>query len=198
MQLRYSPTSPYVRKVRVMAAETRLDEVIDLVETNPFDPDTDLADCNPVGKVPALITDDGLVLFDSPVICEYLDNCHGGARMVPVATPVRWHILRLQAIGDGIMDAAIGVVMEGRRAEAERSSGFVESQRKKIKDCVHWLEAHIEELEGNFNLGQISVACALGYLDFRRPASDWRVEAPRLAAWFEVVNARASMQGTAP
>lgn len=181
-----------------MAAETRLDEVIDLVETNPFDAGSDLPEWNPLGKVPALVTDDGLVLFDSPVICEYLDNAHGGTRMVPVATPIRWHVLRLQSIGDGIMEAAVGIVMEGRRAEGERSDGFIAAQRQRIVRCVQWLESNTGELDGNLNLGQISVACALGYLDFRLPDLAWRAQAPRLTPWFERVDSRDSMRRTAP
>ncbi|KAA3625954.1 MAG: glutathione S-transferase [Proteobacteria bacterium] len=198
MQLRYSPTSPYVRKVRVLAIETRMDEVIDLVPTDPHDPDTNLGDVTPLAKVPALITDDGFVVFDSPVICEYLDGAHGGARLVPVATPSRWHVLRLQSIGDGIMDAAVGAVMEARRPEDQRSPDFVAKEEKRVRRAVTWLEENFSELQGDFNLGQISVACALSYLDFRLPQLDWRGSAPRLSAWHETVSQRDSMRQTAP
>lgn len=198
MYLRYSPTSPYVRKIRVLAIETRLDEVMDLVETNPHEKPPALTAENPLGKVPTLVTDDGLVLFDSPMICEYLDGAHGGTRMVPVATPVRWHVLRLQAVGDGIMDAAVSSVMEGRRPANEQSAGFVAHERGRIVRTLDWLEAHADELSGRLNLGQISVACALGYLDFRLPDLGWRDGREALAGWFEPVAGRDSMRRTAP
>lgn len=198
MKLRYSPTSPYVRKVRVMAIETRMDEVIDLAPTDPHDPATNLGDVNPLGKVPTLVTDDGFVVFDSPLICEYLDSAHGGARLVPVATPARWHVLRLQSLGDGIMDAAVGIVMEGRRPEDERSPSFVAKEENRIGRAITWLEENFDEIEGGFNLGQISVACALGYLDFRLPHLTWRDNATKLASWFAEVNQRESMRKTAP
>lgn len=198
MYLRYSPTSPYVRKVRVFAIETRLDEVIDLVETNPHEKPPALTAENPLGKVPTLVTDDGLVLFDSPMICEYLDGAHGGNRMVPVATPVRWHVLRLQSVGDGIMDAAVSMVMEGRRAAGEQSPGFLEHERGRITRTLDWLQANVDELGGRLNLGQISVACALGYLDFRLPDLGWRAGREALARWFEAVDERDSMRRTAP
>lgn len=198
MQLRYSKTSPFARKVRVMAIETRLDEIIDLVETNPHDPATDLGSINPLGKVPALMTDDGLVLFDSPVICEYLDHRHGGSRMIPVATPGRWHVLRQQALADGVMEAGVGIVMEGRRAEGERSAGFVARQRRLIVRAADWLEDHAVEFDGSVNLGHIAVACALAYLDFRLPETEWRRGRGAIAGWFERMASRESMRRTAP
>jgi glutathione S-transferase len=132
------------------------------------------------------------------VICEFLDQAHGGARMVPVGTPAHWLVLRLQAVGDGIMDAAVGIVMEGRRPEGERSAGFVAGQERKIDRAATWLETHARELEGGFNLGGITVACALGYVDFRLAGNPWREGRPTLAAWFDEVNARESMRRTRP
>ncbi len=198
MLLRYSAASPYVRKVRVLAIETRLDEIIDLVETDAHAKPPELTEENPLGKVPTLITDDGLVLFDSPVICEYLDSAHGGTRMVPVATPGRWHVLRLQSVGDGIMDAAVAIVMEGRRPESEPSREVIERETDRIVRALDWLADNFEELGGRFNLGQIAVACALGYLDFRLPQLEWRSGRTPLANWFEAANRRDSMRKTRP
>jgi glutathione S-transferase len=181
-----------------MAIETRLHEVIDLVETNPHDPESDIGLQNPLGKVPTLVTDDGFVIFDSPVICEYLDNLHGGTRMVPVATPARWRVLRLQALGDGIMDAAVGKVMEGRRPSGEQSPAFLALQDRKIARSVDWLENNVSELDGPLNLGQIAVACALAYLDFRLPDSGWRDGHASIAAWFAEAERRESMRMTSP
>lgn len=198
MHLRYSPASPYARKVRVLALETRLHEVIDLIETRPADREAGFEAENPLGKVPSLLTDDGMALFDSPLICEYLDSAHGGTRMVPVATPGRWHVLRLQAVGDGIMDAAVAIMTNNRRPEDERSAGLVQRETDRIGVAADWLEAHAEELAGDFNLGQIAVACAFGYLDFRFPDLAWRPGRERLSRWYEEVCRRESMQQTAP
>ena len=199
MQLRHSPTSPYVRKVLVLAAETRLGELLEKIPTDPHDGDTDLGDSNPLGKVPTLVTDEGLVLFDSPLICEYLDNYHGGQRMVPVATPARWQVLRMQAAGDGIMDAAVAAVMEGRRPDGERSERFVARQRGVILRTCRWLEDNLDQLvAGSVNLGQIAVACALGYLDFRMPELGWRDDCQGLAERYAGFAQRDSMRATAP
>ena len=114
MKLCYSPTSPYVRKVVVTAMETGLEPGIERIANNVWDPATDIAATNPLGKVPALTTDDGAVLFDSPVICEYLDSLHDGAKLFPAAGPARWRALRQQALCDGILDAGILRMLEGR------------------------------------------------------------------------------------
>ena len=107
VKLRYSPASPFARKVRIAAMETGQDGEIEQIETMVWDPETDIAKVNPLGKVPALTTDDGLVLCDSPLICEYLDSRHHGARLIPPGGPERWKVLNLQALSDGIMDAAV-------------------------------------------------------------------------------------------
>src|SRR3990167_1033017 len=107
MKLRYSPTSPYVRKVSVTLIETGLDKNIERVATSVWDPKTDIGKDNPLGKIPTLITDDGAVLYDSPVICEYLDGLHKGPKLFPASGEARWRALRLQALGDGMTDAGI-------------------------------------------------------------------------------------------
>ena len=133
MKLRYSPTSPYVRKVLVCAKERGLDGRIEPVPTNPTDPKTDLAKYNPLVKVPALVLDDGEVLYDSPVICDYLDSLHDSEPLIPAAGPARWAALRQQALADGILDAAILRMIETtRRPEALRWAGWSERQRLKI------------------------------------------------------------------
>ncbi len=198
MRLNYSPTSPYVRKVLVFAIETRLDDVIELVPTDPWQEETTLVDVNPLGKVPTLECDDGMVLFNSPLICEYLDSIHGGRRLTPIATPARWHVLRFQAAADGIFDAAVSAVIEGRRAKNERSEDWVARQRAVVSRTVTWIEQHFRELEGGLSLGQIAVGCALAYLDFRLPDTGWRDGHPKLAQWYESFAQRDSMQTTEP
>ena len=122
MKLYYSPTSPYVRKVNVFSIEAGVDEKIDKIITNPWVEDTRLLTDNPLSKVPTLIMDDGVVLYDSPVICEYLDTLNLNQKLIPEKGIERWNALRLQALGDGIMDAAILRFLERKRPEAQRSA----------------------------------------------------------------------------
>lgn len=198
MKLRYSPTSPYVRKVVVTAAETALSDRIELVVTNTRDPRSDLARDNPLGKVPTLITDDGLRLFDSPVICEYLDSLHAGPKLFPAAGDARWRALRLQALGDGILDAAVLCMGEGRRPAGERSPGFVATQKGKIAAAVAALESEVADFGDSLTIGVVTVGCVLGYLDFRFADDDWRDGHPELTAWNVEFAQRPSMAASVP
>ncbi len=199
MKLCYSPTSPYVRKVVVTAAERGLDDRIERIATNAHDPKSELSTINPLGKVPALILDDGTALYDSPVICEYLDSLGEGAGLLPPPGPARWTALRQQALADGIMDAAILRMLETvRRPEPLRWAGWIELQKGKVMRALDSLERHAGDLNGPPTLGQIAVGCALGYLDFRFAADNWRVGRPGLAAWYEGFARRPSMAASAP
>jgi glutathione S-transferase len=199
MKLYYSPTSPYVRKVSVTALETGLEANLERVPTNVSAPDAALAAANPLAKVPALITDDGLVLFDSPVICEYLDSLHGGRRLFPDQDPERWQALRRQALADGLLDAAVLCRMETFRPEARRWPEWTEQQWAKVTRALDVLEAEAASQPPEPpTIGDIAVGCALGWLDFRALAGDWRPGRPQLAAWYEVFAARPSMQATVP
>ncbi len=203
MKLRYSPTSPYVRKVSVTAIELGLRERIERIPTDTQDRDSGLAEHNPLGKVPALILDDGGLLYDSPVICEYLDSLHGGPRIFPAAGPERWTALRQQALGDGILDAAILCMLEMvRRPDEFRWQRWIDHQTAKVVRAVGRLETEAAEfeggLEGPLTIGQIAAGCALGYLDFRFPELDWRAGRPKLAAWYENFAQRPSMRQTMP
>ncbi len=199
MQLRYSPTSPYVRKVSVSAIELGLAGRIERIPTDTLDPNSDLAEHNPLVKVPALILEGGEVLYDSPVICEYLDSLHDGAKIFPPAGPERWTALRQQALGDGILDAAILRMLETlRRPEALRWRGWIDRQTGKVTRALDRLEAEAEALEGPLTIGQITIGCALGYLDFRFADDKWRSGRPNLAAWHEDFAGRPSMQETDP
>jgi glutathione S-transferase len=199
MKLRNSTTSPYVRKVSVTALELGLDGRIEPIPTNTMDPKSDHAADNPLGKVPALITDDGERLYDSPVICEYLDSLHDGARIFPPAGEARWRALRLQALADGILDAAILKMLETRRRpEALRWDGWIKLQGGKIGRALDQLEREAEALAGPLTIAQIAAGCALGYLDFRFPGEAWRATRPALAAWYEGFAQRPSMRQTGP
>lgn len=199
MKLRYSSTSPYVRKVSVVALETGLDGRIERIATNTADPASNHAKDNPLGKVPALILDDGGRLYDSPVICEYLDSLHDGPKLFPAAGPERWRALRRQALADGILDAAVLRMLEQkRRPEALRWDAWVALQGGKIRAALDQFEAEADGLAGPPDIGRIAAACALGYLDFRAPEEGWRDGRPKLAEWYAGFAERPSMRATAP
>jgi glutathione S-transferase len=199
MKLRYAPTSPYVRKVMIIALEGGIASRIEKIATSvmPVTPNDGLKVENPLVKVPSLTTDDGQVLYDSPVICEYLDSLHGAAKMFPAAGPARWTALRRQALGDGILDAAILCRYETvvRPKELQWES-WIDGQMRKVRGALDALEG--ETLDGPFDIGAITIACAAGYLDFRFPSEGWRTTRPRLAAWYAEVSKRASVQETVP
>ena len=199
MKLYFSPASPYARKVRVSALELGLAERIELlpVTLSPVSPNAQLREHNPLGKIPVLLTDSGEALYDSPVICEYLDALAGGGRLWPAAGPARWRALRRQALADGITDAAVLVRYEQTvRPEALRWSEWIEGQRLKIRTALAELER--ESLEGPFDIGAISIACALGYLDLRFAEERWREHQPRLAGWLATLAQRPSLASTTP
>ena len=200
MLLHTNPASPFGRKVAVVAHETGLASRIEVRDqaVSPVSPNDAVAAANPLGKIPCLVTDDGEALYDSRVIAEYLDGLHGGARLFPAGGEARWRTLRRQALGDGIMDAAVAARYEAvLRPEAYRWDGWIEGQKRKVARGLDRLEAEAADLDG-VDIGLIAAGCALGYLDFRYPDWPWRPGRPRLAAWFERFDARASMQQTQP
>ena len=201
MKLHYSPPSPFARKVRVFARETGLDQRIEEVATvvSPVKANTELAPANPLMKVPTLVLDDGTALFDSPVICEYLDSVHSGRKLFPPTGPARWTALRLQAAGDGILDAGILCRYEMVLRPKELNwRDWIEGQRGKWREGLDLLERSAGELEGEPTIGSITAACVLGWLDFRFPDDDWRGKRPKLARWYEKFSARPSMKATIP
>lgn len=197
LTLRYSTTSPYVRKVSVLAIESGLDDQVHNEMTFPWAPDTNLPETNPIGKVPALDTESGKTIFDSPVICEYLDHL-GGKNFFPDDFEARIVALRQQAIGDGILDAAVATVMEGKRPENYHYDPARQRFKAAIDRSLDVLEREIDELASSFTIGQITVGCALGYLDFRFGNDDWRPGRPNLSRWYEEIAVRASFQRTVP
>ncbi len=198
MKLRYSPLSPFVRKVTVMLIETGLEDKVERIPTDVWDPETDIAKDNPLGKIPTLITDGGKTLYDSPVICEYLDGLHDGDKLFPASGEARWRALRLQALGDGMSEAGIARLLESRRPEELQYDKWTKRQTATVFRAMDTLEAGMDELEAGFGIGQIAVACPLGWLDFRFPDLGWRQDRPGLADWFEGVSERPSMMQTTP
>jgi glutathione S-transferase len=196
MKLYHSPTSPYVRKVRICAITRRLEDRITLVPTNPNeDPPGLLAD-NPLSKVPTLVTDDGMALFDSPVICEYLDSLGAAPPMFPAPGAARWRALKFQAMGDGILDASVPRRSEMLKPREEGRDALIARWRAAVERTLDALERDLPPR--GMDIGSIAVACALGYLDFRFPQEPWRATRPRLAAWFEAFSQDPTVARTAP
>jgi glutathione S-transferase len=200
MKIFHSPLSPYVRKCMVVALELGLADRIEIVAgaANPITRDQSIVAKNPLGKVPTLLTDDGVALYDSRVICEYLNDL-GHGKLLPATGPARWQILTEQSMGDGILDAALLARYENAmRPEALRWTEWTNGQLEKVHSGLAMIDAHAASWGDAFDLGKITLACALGYLDFRFPNIDWRKQYPKAALWFAKFNGRASMQATIP
>jgi len=199
MKLYQSPGSPYARKVRALIRELGLEGRIEEVVQVPRENTGGYHEKNPLARIPSLELDDGGVLFDSPPICEYLDHL-AGSRLFPAAGPARWAALKLQALGDGIMDAAVPLRQETMRPEGERSPEFIARTRGNILRTVGFLEreAKAGRLPADASIGTLAVGAALGYLDFRFPDMGWREGVPTLAGWFESFSRRPSMAATVP
>ncbi|HEY9040426.1 MAG TPA: glutathione S-transferase [Roseovarius sp.] len=199
MKLLMGPTSPFARKVAVVLHELDMTGAVEqeIVTTTPIQSDPAVVAANPLGKIPALIRPDGPVLYDSRVICRYLDSLAGGT-LYPQSR--LWETLTLEATGDAIMDAGVLMIYEARmRPEDKRWDGWTEAQWAKITAAMDALEARcMSHLAGPLDIGQISVACALSYIDFRQGHRDWRAARPQLAAWLDVFSKRDSMQKTRP
>ncbi len=180
MILRYSPASPYARKIRIAADLLGLAGRIEVVPASTTDPTDTLRSQNPLGKIPTLILEDGSAIYDSRVIAEYLDHL-GGGMLIPSESARRFGALRLQALGDGINDAALLIRYETATRRPElRDQEAIDLQQGKIDRALATLEA--APPTGDVDIGQIAVACALGYLDLRFDGA-WRAAHPKLAAW---------------
>ncbi|UTW14329.1 glutathione S-transferase [Marinobacterium rhizophilum] len=206
MQLYYSPASPFVRKVLVVAHELGCSDQLELLNAaaNPVQPDLRVAAFNPLGQVPTLVTQTGVVLCDSRVICEYLDSEACG-NLFPGGEG-RWSALVLQSHADGLLDAAVLTCYERiARPEALQWDDWEAGQMGKITRILDLLDKDIAALEGpdgpdaqRVDIGTIAVGCALGYLSFRFARFNWREGHAGLSAWFERFSQRPSMQQTAP
>lgn len=196
MKLYYSPTSPYVRKVVACAIIRGLDGRIERHVTNPHESPDDLLADNPLSKVPCLVTDDGLSLFGSQLICEYLDSVGDEMQLFPAHGAPRWRALKFQSVGDGILDAA--VPWRGEQAKPQEAAR--DQQIARYRDAI---DRAVDTLERDpphkiVDIGSITVACALGYLDFRFASHPWRPGHPRLAAWYEAFARNKGIAETVP
>jgi glutathione S-transferase len=196
LKLWYSPASPFVRKVMVFAHETGLADSIALVPGDVWAADSAITKDNPLGKVPALVTPDG-VFAGSYLCCEYLDSLHAGARLIPADPRERWPALQLHAFADGIIEAAVASVVEQlRRPKEFVYQGMVDRQSAKINRTLDKIASMaLTQAPG---IATITLGCALGYLDFRMPQLAWRDGRAALSRWYESFAARKSMQTTTP
>ena len=200
MILHWSPRSPYVRKVMIAAHEMGLADRLRTVRTvvGGATPHLDLMTRNPLGKIPTLELADGTVLYDSPVICKFLDTLHAGARLFPVG-PERFTALRRLALGDGMLDVAIGWMLERLRPAERQSAPHCALWEAKLRACVDALEGEAAALTAApFGIGHIAIGVALGYLDFRFGELAWRGGHPRLAGWQAEFDARPSVRANLP
>lgn len=200
-KLYYAPTSAYVRKVMITAHCLGIVEQIEKLDSaaHPIQRDERIANFNPLAKVPALQTPDGLSLYDSRVICEYL-NAYAGGSLFPSSGDERWKSLARQSLGDGLLDAALLARYElTARPEDKQWSSWIDAQLIKVRAALNEIEtqaAHWSPLPDD--IGLIAIGCGLGYLDFRFADLDWRTNYPATAAWFDQFNQHPAMLATRP
>jgi len=201
VQLFFSPNSPYARKARIIVRELNLtSRVQEVAVTLPAD--AKLRAVNPLGKIPALLLDDKSVIYDSPVICEYLDQL-GGGKFFPRATLFkdaqgRWRALTLQALGDGLADAVVRRTQELRLPAEKQNPEVIQRQTAAIEAAFAVADRAAAKFPEAPTIGEIAIACAIGYLDLRSPQDGWRDRYPQLARWLETFSRFPSVQATKP
>lgn len=198
MKLRWSPKSPYVRKVMICAHELGVVSRLELIRSVAamLKPNPAIMANNPLSKIPTLVREDGSTLFDSIVICEYL-NEQGNGTLFPPEGEARWQALRWHALGDGLLDALI--LWRNEREREVPLKALADAFELKTRACLQLLDAEAATIGGApFSIGHVTLGCALGYLDYRFESLGWRESAPRLAAWFATLQARPSFQSTEP
>jgi glutathione S-transferase len=200
MKLYWSPTSPYTRKVRAVIKEKGLADRVEPVRVDVWGDYGTLHGDNPLGKIPCLVGDNGMSFYDSRVICAYLDahpDAQGPA-LVPADGDDRWRVLKAEALADGIMDFAVGMVTEKRKPETERSPWMVDRWTGGLGRAYDAIMPELNGLPQGFTLGHLAMAVALGYMDFRHPHLPWRDGRPELTQWYEAHADRACLAQTVP
>jgi len=200
MKLIGSYTSPFVRKVRVVLAEKKIEAEFEI--ESPWTPDSRVPEANPLGKIPVLILDDGTPLFDSRVIVEYLDNVTPNNKLMPAPNRERMEVKRWEALADGLLEAAVSAYLEAKRPAGEKSPSWITRQQEKIHRTLDYMAKELGEspwcMGTHFSLADIAMGVALGYLDFRFPEIDWRARHPGLSRVFDKLLQRPSFADTAP
>jgi glutathione S-transferase len=200
MKLYYSKNSPYARKVRVVAAEKRIDIEMELVELT--DPNCPVSQFNPLGKVPVLLLDDGESLYDSRVIAEYLDHRTPVTNLIPHEHNLKIQVRKWEALADGICDAAVAAMLESRRPAEKQDADSIGKQLAKVERGLHVLSDALGEnkwcVNDTFSLADIVLGCVLGYLAFRYTDNAWQTAYPNLARHYQAMLKRASFSETGP
>lgn len=189
--------SPYARKVRIVALELGLYDEIEW-ETLTREERGDLQIYNPLGKVPVAILDTGDIVCDSPVICAYVDSLPNSRNLIPESVSKRWEVLTLEALGDGLGEAVIAVSQENQRSNELRSQDVVDRQIGKIKSALSVLDKAASDFNDPPLIGEIAVACSLGYMDFRGIVPEWRERYANMARWYTIILKRQSFMETTP
>jgi len=198
VELKYGPLSPYVRKVMVVAHEVGVADRLTRTVVKTREAPQEIVPFNPLGKIPALVRDDGSVLFDSPVICEYLDAQFGGGRLLPASGDLRYRVMTRAALADGLLDAGILIRHERLRPAGQQSQEWISWQLGKLFAGLDALEREAQTLDGDLDLGTIGVGCALGYLPLRIAEANDPARWPRLAQWSAKLFERPSFARTIP
>ncbi len=201
MKLHWSPRSPFVRKVMVTAHELGLVDRLTLIRTLAImsKPNLELLPDNPLSRIPTLVFDDGTVLYDSVVICEYFDTLHKGQKLFPAEGAARWTALRRHALCDGMLEILVLWRNERERPDGARSQPHMDAFKVKINTALDLLEKEIDDVATTpMNISHITIGVALSYMDFRFADDDWRPGRPRLTAWQKEFDARPSMRATVP
>lgn len=200
MKLIGSLTSPYVRKVRIVLAEKKIESEFEI--DSPWTAETKVPNINPLGKIPVLVLDDDTILFDSRVISEYLDNVAPNNKLMPAPNRERTEIKRWEALADGVCDASSAIFLERKRPETKQDSTWIERQQDKVDRGLAYMAEQLGEsawcMGTHFTLADICVGCALGYLTFRFPEIDWRGQHANLARLYDKLMQRAAFAETAP
>ena len=205
MKLYYSNTSPYSRKVRLVIAEKGLGDQVEGILINPFNHDNaDFSAANPLGKIPVLVLDNGKAVFDSPVICHYLDGLSDTSQLIPQETIQKVDVLCWEALADGLIDATYNIVMERKRVKEEQSASALSNWSDEILRTLESVETRFSELKGDVTLAHLALASAIGYLDFRLSeilyvsACPQVTVCPNTLEWYEAFKTRPAMQATQP
>ena len=200
MKLIGTTTSPFVRKVRIVLAEKKIEAEFQI--DSPWTPDTHVPDVNPLGKIPVLILDDGSPMFDSRVIVEYLDNVTPNNKLMPAPNRERMEVKRWEALADGVCEAGVAAFLEGKRPKNEKSPAWIKRQREKITRSLDFMAGELGEgtwcMGTHFSLADIAVGVALGYLAFRFADIEWQTAHPNLAKLYDKLMLRPSFADTVP
>ncbi len=197
MKLFVNQTSPYARKVRIVVKEKRLDARVALIDVDPWNDPPALLETSPLSKVPAMVTDDGIVLTESDTIARYLDELVPSPQMMLMDMATRTEATSRIALLQGMIDAAFDAVIEKRRPASGQWPDWIARQQRAVERGLA-VVSKMPRPERRFDLGDVSLVCLLGYLDFRHPSIAWRTNYPELAKWFDGVSQRTSVASTGP